>query len=489
VVALFAAWLHFEWFGYRTTLIVDDYGEALAAFIAAATCVWRGRHSDGQRLGWFLLGASAFSWALGELRYAHYEVVQHIDDAPFPSWADAGFLLAVPLAAAAVVLWPSAPRRSSERVRAVLDGTLIAASLLLTSWALVLGDLWRDGEDSWFGQAISLAYPLADVMIVTVILLALRRSRREQRVVLVLVMAGLVAMAVADTAFAYFTNQGTYSTDLTGVGWFAGYLLIALAALHPQTGEPGDAPSDDEDMSLSGVLLPYAPLVLAAGAALLEEVDRFEGVGLAVLAGLVIARQLVTLLENRDLSGRLRAGLHELQRQEVKLRHQAFHDGLTGLANRELFWDRLEHALALGDRRVRTIAVMYLDLDRFKAVNDQFGHAAGDKVLIGVAERLRASLRPADTVARLGGDEFGVLLEALDDRTPDSVAQRVLEALSTPFVVCSGERVHVGASIGVAVGRFDDADGMVAAADTAMYEAKAAGGGTVAVRLGLVPVV
>jgi diguanylate cyclase (GGDEF)-like protein len=163
---------------------------------------------------------------------------------------------------------------------------------------------------------------------------------------------------------------------------------------------------------------------------------------------------------------------------EAELRHRAFHDALTPLANRALFSDRADHALARQRRQGGSLAVLLLDLDGFKTVNDSLGHTAGDDLLIGVAARLSGVLRNGDTAARLGGDEFAVLLEDLDDDdTAFEVAQRVIDEVAKPFRL-SGKEIFVGASIGIALGSHgDSADDLLRNADAAMYHAKNQGKG------------
>ncbi|MDX6197577.1 MAG: hypothetical protein QOJ79_728 [Actinomycetota bacterium] len=161
---------------------------------------------------------------------------------------------------------------------------------------------------------------------------------------------------------------------------------------------------------------------------------------------------------------------------ERRLVHQAFHDSLTGLPNRALFLDRLEHARARSMRDGGTQAVLFLDLDRFKVINDSLGHRTGDQVLQTVASRLVGVLRPSDTVARFGGDEFTVLLEQVADISEAAqTAERVLRALQVPME--AGDRdVVVTASIGIAVAEPGNAPGdLLAAADIAMYQAKSGG--------------
>jgi diguanylate cyclase (GGDEF)-like protein len=160
--------------------------------------------------------------------------------------------------------------------------------------------------------------------------------------------------------------------------------------------------------------------------------------------------------------------------------HQALHDALTGLPNRALFTDRLQHALTQGRRRGTACGVLFLDLDRFKTVNDSLGHAAGDELLVAVARRIDDSLRSADTAARLGGDEFAVLLEDLAGADEAViVAQRVGEAFRAPVTV-QGREVFVSASMGIACGRHGASE-LLRQADVAMYRAKAQGKGRHAV--------
>jgi diguanylate cyclase (GGDEF)-like protein len=169
---------------------------------------------------------------------------------------------------------------------------------------------------------------------------------------------------------------------------------------------------------------------------------------------------------------------------EQRLQHDALHDALTGLPNRVLFIDRLDQAIRRAQRSEEEAcaAVLFLDLDRFKVVNDSLGHHVGDKLLIAVAQRLEGALRPTDTVARLGGDEFTVLLtDVVDARGAILVAERVQQALRTPFEL-GGRGLFVDASIGIALAAADDAPADVMRdADVAMYRAKADGRGRHAV--------
>ena len=166
----------------------------------------------------------------------------------------------------------------------------------------------------------------------------------------------------------------------------------------------------------------------------------------------------------------------ERQRLEAALHHQAFHDQLTGLPNRGLFEDRTRHALNRTRRELTQLAVLFIDLDGFKRVNDTFGHAAGDTVLVEVSRRLFASVRATDTVARLGGDEFAVLLEDVQGVDAMRIAGQLCARLRAP-VPLGDEQLVLGASIGIARGGvfIDSPEVLLREADLAMYLAKRAG--------------
>jgi diguanylate cyclase (GGDEF)-like protein len=221
-------------------------------------------------------------------------------------------------------------------------------------------------------------------------------------------------------------------------------------------------------------LLPYAALLatdVLLVLATMKETNAREAVvvaGAVVLSLVVAFRQLAAFADNARL-------VRQLRGQEHRLRHQADHDSLTQLANRALFTEELDAALA--DRPGDRLAVLLIDLDDFKSVNDTLGHAVGDQLLLGVAGRLEQCVRPQDRVARLGGDEFGVLLRGVEPHAADAIAAQVLASLAVP-VVADEHRLLVRASIGVAVASPGDSSGtLLRNADIAMYAAKERGKG------------
>ena len=187
-----------------------------------------------------------------------------------------------------------------------------------------------------------------------------------------------------------------------------------------------------------------------------------------------LAHHVGVALEN----GRLGDSLSQLTRLKEELRHQAFHDQLTTLPNRTLFTERVAYALERQDRAKQSLAVLFLDLDDFKTINDSLGHPAGDQVLVTVAERIRRCIRPSDTVARLGGDEFGILLDDMSGPSDAFLAaERIIQTLNSPAYL-DGREVSIRASVGITLDTHGEkADTLLRNADVAMYTAKRRGKG------------
>ncbi len=472
--------------------LVSNVGQCLAPAAASLACLAASRRAgrancSGDQRGWEFLAMSALSWSLGQVVWTFYDVSKIA--APFPSLADVGYLLAVPLALTGVLFMSD--RSSTEtRLVAVVDGLIIAAGLLSISWPLVLGPSWEAGGDSPLTFALSLAYPIGTLVVGSGVLMAIMRSgRRRGTVPLVTIAAGLLVLASADSIFVWTTLQGTeQEVSIADLGWTGGYLIIFVAALsYPVTLKAtARVLAEREAASFRRAILPLtiagAALLLRLGLAVAGTSETgFLTAVTAVTVALVFARHLMTMRENQELTHTLEEKIEELTAREQQLTHQAFHDPLTGLANRRLFGDRVAHALARSRRTGERTGVLFVDLDDFKVVNDSLGHASGDRLLVAVGARLSGCVRPGDTVARLGGDEFGVLLEELEDlEQPETVAERILAALDVPFPV-DGRQVFTRASIGMAVahtGTQTEGDHLLADADAALYAAKAAGKAT-----------
>ena len=260
---VFLLWIVFVFDGARVTDGVDDLGELVAALCAGLACGVAARRAPAGRTSWALLSASSFAWAIGEALWSYYDLIRGIQ-VPFPSLADAGFLTAVPLACAGLLLFPGSPPRTAHRVQGLLDGCIIATALLYASWATILGPLYRAHHGGLLKQSISLTYPMSDVVMVSLVIILIARAGRRNWASLGLVMAGVMAFAVADSSFSYLTEVNNYgSGNFLDTGWVAGYLLIGLGGLWAVTAPSGVAES--AEASTVSLVAPYAAGARRAG--------------------------------------------------------------------------------------------------------------------------------------------------------------------------------------------------------------------------------
>ena len=320
VSIVFTAWIWRGWFGDTATTAVDDLGEAVTAFIAAGSCLYAALRNTGRvRLAWGLFGASALSWGLGEVIWSWYEVFQG-QDVPFPSAADAGYLLAIPLTILGIFAFTSAPSRLASRGETVLAGSIAALSLLLIAWAAGLGAVYATSEQSVDAQFIGLAYPVSDIVIMTVLVVALRRARRPEVPRMLMLLGGIALIALADSTFAYMTAAGTYSSSGTvlDAGWFIGYLLIALAPIWPARTSNvavAEGPIGLWQLALPWLAVLAAALTVTVQAILGRELDQFETVLAGGIGILFVTNQVLTHRDSLDL-------LDKSHRAELQLAHR-----------------------------------------------------------------------------------------------------------------------------------------------------------------------
>jgi len=354
------------------------------------------------------------------------------------------------------------PGRASE----VLFEAVVGSTLLgLTLWLTVVEPRATPAVD---GLPLVFAIGMAGAGLATLwVVVRLVWLTDEHPVAYRYVAGGFLCLATVDAVVAGGLIDGAGFDDryLSALALW-GYVLWGVAALHPSMR------SSFEPVAYGAMDLRPARIAFMVAAALfgpgLLLAQTARGVEVSVATELAAA-MLVPLLVTVEMIRQVR--------ERATREYLAQHDALTGLPNRVLFYDRLQMALALAHRSGRQVGVMFLDLDRFKEVNDSLGHDVGNQLLQGVARRLRRCLREQDAVARLGGDEFTILLTDLEDVDACAVvAEKVLRAFSEPFPV-TGRDLFAGTSIGVAVFPDDgvDPDTLMKNADTAMYRAKANG--------------
>ncbi|MFF2571928.1 EAL domain-containing protein [Streptomyces sp. NPDC058084] len=593
------------WGSPRLSLFMGDFGLSAAALAAAVSCLLYARgHHRSFRPAWLLFAFSSFMAAAGNAVWGWYEVVLRTE-VPSPSVADVCFLLFAPPAIVGLLVLAKRPVTRAGWVCLGLDAWLIGGSLLTLSWSLALAHTAYVPGESVARAALSLAYPLLDIVLVSMVLALHFRRSHVNRSAINTAIAALALTVLCDALFTSPLLREHYASgQLLDAGWFAGSLLLAYApwGVRRITEMPPAArPRHPHSRPLAGSLAALTPYLAAAVCTLGILYNVVEGrrvdrvvvlTGCAVVLALVV-RQGIMLLDNialthelaqkenhfrslvqgssdvimiaaptgvlryvspaasgvygreaedligselaslihpEDLGGvvhevrrflaaapaeepttriecRFRSGrgdwlnvestvnrhqgglifnsrdVTERVRLQAQLRHNAEHDPLTDLPNRALFTDRVRGALSGRRASDAGTAVLFIDLDGFKGVNDRLGHQAGDELLIQAARRLQDSVRAGDTAARLGGDEFAALI--LGDGTRDradrecrvhEIADRLRLRLSQPYRLDSGTEVRVAASIGVAFAE----PGLVAGellrnADLAMYRAKAGG--------------
>ncbi|GAA0940601.1 MULTISPECIES: putative bifunctional diguanylate cyclase/phosphodiesterase [Streptomyces violaceusniger group] len=598
------------WGSSQLALVMGDFGLSAAAFAAAASCLWHGRRHAGRlRPAWLLFAASSAMAGLGNAVWGWYEVVLG-RSVPTPSVADFCFLLFAPPAIVGMLVLAKRPTSRARWICLGLDAWLIAGSLVTLSWSLALahtGEFGADGASVARG-ALSLAYPLLDIVLVSmVIVLHFRRSSGNRSAI----NTAIAAFALTVLCDALFTSpllrEHYRSGQILDAGWFAGSALLAYAPWvarreAAQNPPPARRPAQ-QSVPIAGSLAALAPYLAAAVCTLgvlfnVMDGRPIDGVVLFTACAVVLAlvvRQAIMLMDNirltqelaqkeshfrslvqsssdvimiaaptgilryvspaasgvygrdaEELEGSELASLihpedlgsvvHEVRRflaaapgeepttriecrfrsgsgdwlnvestinrhhgglifnsrdvtervrLQAQLQHNAEHDPLTDLPNRALFTRRVAHAVAGRRRTDAGTAVLFIDLDGFKAVNDTVGHHAGDELLVQAARRLQESVRSGsgDCAARLGGDEFAALILGDGEGDAGNREQRIMEIadrlrlrLSQPYRVEGGTEVRVAASIGVAFAESGTSPGaLMRNADLAMYRAKAAG--------------
>ncbi|HEY6875144.1 MAG TPA: ATP-binding protein [Candidatus Dormibacteraeota bacterium] len=327
--AAFTAWIGFNVGGDQSVTNVDDIGEAVAALIAAASCAYAAHRQFGRtRLAWGFLAASALSWGTGEVIWSIIEIGLN-QPVPFPSAADAGYLASVPLAVAAVLTFPSAPSRITTQAQAVLDGAIVALSLVYVSWTFGLGSVYQGSASSVSAQLIGAAYPVGDIVIMAALLLAMRRASKQQRGIMALLLGGLAAAAVADSSFSYLTASGVYTKtgNITDAGWVIGYLMIALAPFWPAPF--ADLIKKEGPVDLWQMSVPWLALLMAAVVTLVRgangySFDQFQAV-VAGSLGILLVVSMVLL--HRDSLAML--GVRDRAEQQLEQRTNLLNEVIT----------------------------------------------------------------------------------------------------------------------------------------------------------------
>lgn len=303
VTVVSGAWITLGIGGAKATLWVDDLVTPLAAAAACLLCFRARARSDGRmRHFWLLLGLAMASWTLAEIVWGCYALVLEVE-VPVPSWADVGYLSAIPLAVAALVVHPAITGGRTRKARSVFEGLVVATALLLLSWTLVLGPLWRSADLSTWGGVVAIAYPFGDVIMVFFIVLVIRGMTGGDRLSLWCLLIALLAMALTDSTYTYMTEVANYTSgDPIDTGWIAAYLGIALAAYCSRPGGAHVREVERSTPSLSSLVAPILPVLIALGVVAVQirlghHLDRAAWVMAFALIACVLVRQGLMVVE------------------------------------------------------------------------------------------------------------------------------------------------------------------------------------------------
>ncbi|MEV4479113.1 putative bifunctional diguanylate cyclase/phosphodiesterase [Micromonospora coxensis] len=444
--------------------LVSDLGAITVATWATVTCATAARrHPAPLRRFWTLLAITMGLAAAGRTLWTAERIGSQ--ELPHTFLIGAVFTTGIITGTAALLCSLSAPRSFVGQARTLLDGVIVGLALIPIGWVVVFRDIaTADLADPL--RTFGLLYPMLDLMQLT-ILVAVAGPRRPVWRPLTLIGASLAVRAGADAVYVSLVAHHSYAPghpiDLC---WPLSYLLVGMAASQPPPPPRCDGVDDSTESPLPPwwrVALPYLPVGGAIIAVVLArrpsgQTPHLVFTGMMALLGVLALRQGLAANENLRLVGRLR--------------RLAYTDQLTGLPNRLMFNRRLRRALRDGP----PVAVLLLDLDGFKQVNDRFGHATGDALLTAIAGRMRDAVGGDGDIARLGGDEFAVLVDGARPVSPERLAERLLAALQ-PSPGEEDVGIHPSASIGIAEygPQHASSTDVLRDADIAMYAAKAAG--------------
>ena len=479
----------------------------MTGMVVIVTALWWGaaRQEGAARRGWGWMAVTASCWLAGDTVQRVIEAVHGPLDGP--TLADAFWLGSYLSLAAAVGVMLRARGLSRRGLGEIgLDTIALSAVAAIVCWRLMIVPSLHTGHGG-LQAVVDLLYPAGDLVIIALVLLLVLAPGRRGAPSL-MVVGCLTATFVIDCLYSIQYLLPWLDAERLDAVLLVVNALLPAAVLHPHGGELAE-PSAARD----GVRRLHSWRVVLLGASLIA-ISVVPALPAAdpVLDGYVTAA--VAAVVSVSIVLRFYAVVRERELAQGALEHQANHDQLTGLANRSLLRQRMSDVVAGPTGHA---ALVYLDLDGFKAVNDRWGHAAGDRVLRMVAERLKAQARAGDTVARVGGDEFVVLAPGATPQEAELLLARLLQAVRQPVELGQGVRADgapcadacadadgsgtvadvgqlacVGASVGVVTfdalgsagtGRFDH-DELLDAADAAMYTAKSDGGGVRWARIG-----
>jgi diguanylate cyclase (GGDEF)-like protein len=441
--------------GHALVQFFRDWLTSAVYILVGVIVCWRAVRTTESRRSWMVFAFGISIYGLGNVLWAAW--IEHLKVPPIPSICDGMWLTLYPCCYLGVV---GLARVRERRVpaRMWLDGIIAGLGIAAIGAAIVVRPVLASVSGDTAAVITEMAYPLCDLLLAALVVgvLALRGWRLDR--LWAMLGAGFIVLAAADCMYALQVAGGASSPSaLTNMTYDVGVMLLALAAWQP-------AAALDADTVPSGAVLaiPAAFTVSALGLLIYDHFSRLDPIALALAMGTMFFAFARIALAFRDV------------RALAETRRQALTDDLTSMPNRRHFLRRVREGILACQASGTSVALLIVDLDHFKELNDTLGHDAGDQLLRQVGERLRTAVRATDTAARLGGDEFGVLLsDPCDEASATLVAEKILKTIGQPFPI-KGVDLRVTASIGIAVypQHAENDEQLMQHGDVAMYEAK-----------------
>ncbi|MEH7107310.1 DUF4084 domain-containing protein [Bacillus sp. JJ1764] len=449
---------------------------------------------------WFLISLGCLSYSISETLWFFIESIQK-KEVPFPGWTDLFYIVQTVFFMSAFIYKIIKTGKGLHLIKFAFDTCIIMTVAITFSWHFIMHGIIFQSNTTPFSMMVSVSYPIGDlILLFGAISFYFGSESFFPSKVINYILISLIIQALADSAFLYLTADNIYfSGSLLDPLWSLGFLLMAISGTYAREryGQK-NLMKRTKRISLKDILsirllLPYLSVCLLFLVMVLQNKSYNSlMIGSAVAISLVILRQIFTLLENNSLISQYHNLTEELEQkiserteeltvknqqlEDVvqKMRHMAFHDVLSGLPNRRLFLEKLEQAIDAAEQHGNCLAVVFIDIDRFKNINDTLGHEFGDLLVKYVSKQMAQSLRSTDTLSRQGGDEFTILLDNIhkkEDVIP--ILQKLQSVVAMPITIKEKE-LHISLSIGVA---FYPKDGrtteeLLKNADMAMYRAK-----------------
>lgn len=454
---------------------------------------------------WLFLGLGGIAYLLGQAGYLYKPLFLQAPRSAV-GWPDYFWMMQTFFYLLAILRIIVKNIHIYKSIRLVVDILIVMTAATSISWHYIIKPVIQriENADIWV-LTVKLIYPIADLGIVCGIIGIFLMSQRIFPVrTLVLLGSGMLVQVAADTLYLLQTVAGTYTLGgYLDPLWVLVLQLFGLAGLYDREETHAEKLEEEKQRTagtwigeISRLVIPYLFVMILFYLAIYSagKADVIV-IGSLICIVLIIIRQITILIENQSLLKKMQQMTEELEqvvtertdqlyKKNIELaatleqmEYMEYHDSLSGLPNRGLFEDRLANSIARAQRSGDKVAVLLLDLDRFKNVNDNLGHSFGDKLLIHTAAKLHGQLEQCDTICRLGGDEFAILLEGFaETQHITEIVEGLIYSFNQPLQL-EKQELHLTASIGIAVYPYDgmEAETLIQHAETAMYRVKKAG--------------